>query len=640
LTAYRRAVSADPLSIRSRVGVIEALIALQRFDDALLESRQLVKLPRASVASGLQLAGLLIQRNLGQDGPQADWEEAESVLESVRQAVPDSVEAALLQAQCLAAQREFQDAKDLLQEAQASNPTDVRVRIMQAGLAQREDEWDRAQKILDQAEGELEDSIALRLARAAYLVRRRGSDSAGQLRALADDAGQFPEADQIELWRGLAIMSLRIGDDEQAIDHYQRDRTLCQQICAKDPNNLSIRLLRFDLAIGQAQSAMEKAKEPKQAAEQIPETVEAESAQGQSAKADRDRAAQAVRDSLADMNRVLSEIEKITGKGALWHFHRAVHLGLLGDQTEEEGEGETLYEQAYAHLLTAEKLRPRWSRVATRQGRIAERLGKGNTAIEKYLYAVELGESSPEVLRHLFRLLYQQERYPEAERVIRRLEQRPDVLTPELGRLASQTYFQLERYEQALGKAEQAAANSSDYRDHVWFGLVLEAAAREAQGEERASRLEKAEKELRDAVQLAGDVPDPWVTLVGFLLRNGKAAEAEQAVQELEKAVVPGPGSLLATAHCYQAMGRREEAQKRVWAMISEAPTTAKMVRWFARRISPRIRDISCGGMPLCSVPSRAWRSASCNAPDKAGKASLQRGMLRRNSLHRAPPPS
>src|SRR5207248_2427465 len=69
----------------------------------------------------------------------------------------------------------------------------------------------------------------------------------------------------------------------------------------------------------------------------------------------------------------------------------------------------------------------------------------------------------------------------------------------------------------ALALAERAvAADSKDYRDHLWLGTVYWT----------AGQVDRAEPALVRARDLAPTAPEAWVTLVQFLVRPGHRARA------------------------------------------------------------------------------------------------------------------
>jgi tetratricopeptide (TPR) repeat protein len=87
-------------------------------------------------------------------------------------------------------------------------------------------------------------------------------------------------------------------------------------------------------------------------------------------------------------------------------------------------------------------------------------------------------------------------------------------------------------------------------------------------------------------VELAGDQPEPWVALVSFLGTTGQPerAEAEMARAERQLSAEEGP---LALAECREALGQREQAEKRYLAALvaqPEAPTVLGAVASFHAR--------------------------------------------------------
>jgi Tfp pilus assembly protein PilF len=96
LAACRRVLAIDPASVPARRGQTAALLTLGRDDDALEEYR---KAPNPDSASRLVAARLLIARQARVAEPRRDWTEVDRILGEVRQAEPESLELALLQAE-------------------------------------------------------------------------------------------------------------------------------------------------------------------------------------------------------------------------------------------------------------------------------------------------------------------------------------------------------------------------------------------------------------------------------------------------------------------------------------------------------------------------------------------------------------
>ena len=119
-----------------------------------------------------------------------------------------------------------------------------------------------------------------------------GLQAGAEIEKLADDADAFSPEEKIRLWNGLLNNLLEIRE-------YDRAKRLCRQIAREQPHDAMIRYRLFELALA---------------------THDA-----------RDPAA-----SLAELDRVLEEIDVIAGQGPLWMYGKAVRLKLEAAQGKPE----------------------------------------------------------------------------------------------------------------------------------------------------------------------------------------------------------------------------------------------------------------------------------------------------------------
>src|SRR5262249_26138955 len=146
------------------------------------------------------------------------------------------------------------------------------------------------------------------------------------------------------------------------------------------------------------------------------------------------------------------------------------------------------YAQAKVHLAEARIARPGWSRVPKLVGQINDTQGDEEAAIANYVQAIDLGEVDISVVGRAVDLLYQRRRFPEADRVIRRLTDQQFPFSGDLARLATDISMLLNNSERALSLVKGAAEKSKDPADHVWAGRVLDI----------LGRYDEAEKNLRE----------------------------------------------------------------------------------------------------------------------------------------------
>ncbi|MGO8751158.1 MAG: tetratricopeptide repeat protein [Thermoguttaceae bacterium] len=543
LAAYRRAASADPLWAPARAGVAGSLLASGRLDEALDEYRQVMKLENAPVSGLLRLAQLEIVRNLRLKKADRDWSEAERLLKVAQGNLPDAVQIPILQAEIRVGQDRGVDAAKLLEEAHQKRPRDLELRIALASLAERQQQWERAAKYLNEAEQQLGDSVPLRLAQAQHLVRQFGKEAAQRLHKFGEQTQKLPEKDLPQLWRGLAGASL-------AVEDYQQARRLCQRLSEREATNLQVRLLLFDLALQAGDGS--------------------------------------------GLDRVLEEIHGIEGSGPFWHYGQALLLMLRATALSKDAqkpsetpppiseEARKLLEEAQTHLSEVAQARPGWSRVPFLAAEVFERQGNELQAVENYQKAVELGERSPRAIYRLVLLMLERHRYLEADRVLSRLQEQRSPFSTDLTRLAAEVSFRLEDFDRALELARRNAANSKDYRDHLWLGRVLGISGQRAKDDGRRTESEslwrEAEKELRTSVELAKNSAVAWVSVVQFLAGTGQKERAMQALKEAQ-ARIPAKEAPLALAQCFEALGDISQAEKNYQKALDAAPRDAATVR-------------------------------------------------------------
>jgi tetratricopeptide (TPR) repeat protein len=550
LRAYRRALDLDPFFVSARAALADALARSGRPDEALKEYGQLMQMATPPEGAWLRLARLLFSRNWRLPPAERNWRQVEEALNHAEQTDRDSSQFLLTRMEVLIAEAEDQrlvakqatapaeqqkaavqaqqlldDAERMVLEARNKNPKEPQYWAALARLADRRRQWDRATSLLDEAAQKLGDQVALRIARAGCLVDRRGKETGSQLRQLAENADRFSEAQRLQLWNALGTYAEQVGDDQQA-------KELWNRVAAQTPNNLRVRLELLDLAFRSKDDA--------------------------------------------GIKRTLEEVERIEGRGPHWLYGEAVRLSLLA-----KGKDDKLLDEAQQLLAKARKLRPSWSRIPLVAATIYEQQGNVPAALAGYLEAIRLGPSEPAAIRRAVPLLYSEGRLREADSLLSRFEEIP----PELLRTAGRIDLGLGRFDEALAKATQSAADSNDYRDHTWLGQLLyekgRRAAAQGQTEEARNAFSQAEKSLQRALDLAGDVPETWVNMIVFLAGTGEPKRAEDVIQEARQKIPPNQRSL-ALARAYEGMGRPELAEQNYEEALAAAPQDPAIARYVA----------------------------------------------------------
>jgi tetratricopeptide (TPR) repeat protein len=501
--AYQRAVNLDPLWVPGCLGIGSTLVAMGKLDEALDTYQRII--PRAPGAR-VVVARLLVLRNLSLPPDRRDWKEVQDLLKQAERTVPGSVDVPLLQADVAAAQGQLDQAQLVLEQALPQKPKQVEVRIALANLAERRGKEEEALAAFDTAERDLGDSVELRLARAGYWARHDESKEHRQLSRLTEGLDHFSADDQDRVLRGVAQAFVQVGDNATAAK-------LWGAVAQRQPNDLGLRLVLFDLA--------------------------------QQAGDD------------AAMDRCLGEMQAIEGpEGSLWRYGKVSRLVRQVQKGNKE-----LLPEARALLADLGKRRPTWGRVPATEGLLDELAGEPDLAIDAYKRAVDLGDQRPPTVLRLVQLLSGRNRAEEADRVLRKL---PDYVTLSgpLQRLSAEIAFQNQDYGQALERAKRtAAADSNDYREHLWLGQVYWANDKKAE----------AEAAFAKALQLAPDKPEVWVASVSFLAASDRKKEAEARLAEAEHKL-SGDKAALALAKCYEMLGRWDDARKRYAGALKDRP--------------------------------------------------------------------
>ncbi|MFZ5828450.1 MAG: tetratricopeptide repeat protein [Planctomycetota bacterium] len=522
ILAYRRALEVNPRFTQAQLALIEALANQQRYNEAIAESQ---KAAIRSPATVWLVARLLFLRALRSDPAQRDWRLVERAIDEATKLAPNAPDALLLRVQLLTAQGRHEEAERLLATVSENEPDRLDALLARVALADREESPERAEQLLSEAQERFGDTIELRLARARHALLRNRAEALPELEKLAEAPAEFTDAQRVELWNGLVPLASQLTDVALAAK-------LAGQVADREPANLGIRFTLFELAL-RAQ----------------------------------DR---------AQMEKLVEEIRRIEGDGALYHYTNAVLLALQAESPKDKR-----LDEALASVARARELNANWSRIAVLAGSIYEQRGDPDRALAEYQTAIALGDRNPQAIRRLTQLLYQKRRYAEAQKTLELLGTQPGE-DAELEGLRGRLALHLGDFEQSLQLAREAAAESKEAADHLWLAQLLDAFGRranlEGNREEARKSLEEAEAAYRKAVELAPDDPELRVALVRFFSSNGETEKAEAAIKELTEHLDPEEAPLV-LAQAYQAIDRKEEARKQYEQALAQKPDDLPTLR-------------------------------------------------------------
>lgn len=645
LQAYRRALSIDPFYAPARAGVIEALQAAGRVDEAMEEYGRFAR----GQGDAIAVARMMIQRNRQKAAAERNWEIVERFLAQAEKSTPDSPQIPLLRAQAFVAQNQTDEACKVLEEfcrksrQRSELLTDMAFEAVQeqfdwneaeallreahqesvarseclrelASLAEMQDNWDKAEGLLAEA-GKSGDGLGQRLAQVRYLVLhcedsvgdlRRGAaepppqeaidrlhkEAAQALRALAENADALSDAERARLWSVLAADALQLDDTAQAEQLQRRVTQLCQQIAAKEPDNAQIRYQLLEQALTRA-------------------SVPGPGARGKDVNAEASLRAE----SDAAIEKALAEIERVAGRNEYWFYGQAVRVWL---RARDGGSADEL-SKALKFLSQAQELRPTWTQIALLEAQIYDQQGETTQALEHYQDAIRLGARSVNTIQRTVEILSHRQQYAEADRLLRQLEKEQMPFSAELNLESAQTALSgsasgQQEFDRALQMARKAAAQESkNYRTHVRLGQLLgslgrkkkkeadqlTAQATELENKDRAKQaeaarvraeqalaqanevLKEAETSLRSAIKLGPEASETWWALVQFL---AAAQEGEKAAQVIADAgqTLSAEQAPLVQAMCYDILQRLAAAQEKYETALAAAPENPQTIRLVA----------------------------------------------------------
>lgn len=516
--AYDRVISRAPRSVAGRLGLARMKWSLGQLDVAEQEYGKLASQPDVPPTVWIELAQLLIARNLVNERP--NWNQVDQVLglaeqqpEKVR---PAPATLALLRAEVLAARQYYDEARRRLEDGNADKKArPAAIWIGLAGLEMHRGKANAALAILDEATKHLGDRVELRIARARYLARRGGHETTKALAQLGQDIDQFPGPDRLKLMQSLADAHGQTGD-------YKNAMQLLRQVAAQRPSDLANRVTLFDFAV--------------------------------------------LTEDLAAMQQQTNAIKEIEGEkeGTLWRYCLACQRIWQAEHGDKKG----LAEAADLLKMVADR-RPGWARVPLALAQLDDLQGKPEAAVANFLRAVLLGEQRPAVIQQLVRVLTDRGHHLAAEEMIRKLRAQSPSLLVGLERPAAEVALFKRDINQALELARKAVpSDSKDYRDHIWLGRLLWAAGMPAE----------AEASLRRALALADQVPETWVALVQHLVRTDDKKQAEAVIRQAEDKLPRGT-ALLDLAQCYDMIGNADRARGFYEAAFAARPEDVKVLR-------------------------------------------------------------
>lgn len=228
------------------------------------------------------------------------------------------------------------------------------------------------------------------------------------------------------------------------------------------------------------------------------------------------------------------------------------------------------------------QLRPGWAPAYLLEARLAQVAPEPNfeAAIRAYEQAIRLGESRLRVYEELILLLYQRDRIAEADIYLSRLREKVR-LSRSLFELALTIDERLGNLPLALEAARREVEQQpDDALSHLRLGQLL-ALDSPADATAREDRLLEAESELRRARQLAPKNASCWSALLSFYTSTQQLDASRELLAELEQAtdLDSQEDRLFLLAQGYQLLGDAERAESFYRTVTSGSKNAAVLVQ-------------------------------------------------------------
>ncbi len=522
---------------QGKLMIAQSMARVGRIDEALRICQDVLRSENPPKGALLEFARLLILRNRSLSKDTQDWNEVFRVLDQAEEVDPDRYQIALLRAQTYQSMGEIDEARTIFENAIAVAPKETALRSQQIMLEIGEKNWEKVEELLDAFHAEVGDSATARLVKANYFLARYEKDAVERLKELETGIAELDPDDQSRLREGLAAISRRTGDVEYS-------RTLTERMVQENPHDLSTQIALFELE-----------------------------------SRGKDHAAMKTR---------LERVREIEGEGPFWHYLSALYLvtGYHEAQTSagvsENKPDPAVLDDALRHLSEAALARPKWAPPLVLTATIYDEKGNRERAIDYFGRALTLGERRPDIIRRQVVLLFQEQRFDEADRVINMLGEDEIKESEELTRIWAEVKLLRQEFEKALELAEVSAKNSDDYRDHVWLGRIYAAMARRAEQARDKDKAEKltaeSEQSLMKALSMNQTDPQPWIALIQLLVLKKDSAKARAVIEEAKAKVDPGRLST-ALVEMYEIAGDFTSANRQLIEKLQENPEDTAMAR-------------------------------------------------------------
>lgn len=523
LNVFTRAITAYPLWLPARLGYAAALARVNRIDESIAAYVGMLEYPGVKET----VAQLLIARQASLPTSRRDWSAVGQFLDAIESrsgSAEESAQIAVIKAQYRYYQDQFDEALATLEWAKEKYPDELVIWVnlieFQAHRTDLEDAERRAQAdaLWQQATEKFGDRAELRIVKIGLLSRTRDENAVAALRQLEEGLGEFSEDQRLQVLDALISAYTRQGTRD-------RVESLLKRMIEIRPKDIEYRLRIIEFAGRQGDD-----------------------------------------DTVAEHLQAIRDVEGAGGPcgnyvEASRLIHQATRQRKLGDNIK----------RARELLIETAKRRPAWPDVPRTLGILEELVGNFDEAFDYYNRAIALGDRTPDSILRMIQYLYEEQRYEEADRELRRLvEEDPSLMSGQLARLGWRIAWERDQFDQALGMAINVAEDSEDYRDHLWVSQL-----RQVRGLPSAD----VEAPLRKAIAMAPDAPEAWLTLINFLVREKRLEEAEVSIGQAETAL-PQNAVRETLGRCYELVDEPNKAEEQYRRDVEDEPTNvARLIR-------------------------------------------------------------
>jgi predicted Zn-dependent protease len=543
LLTYRRVLKSNPFEVSWRLNTVVALLKRNRLNDALDECKQILApgndssslLPKPPEEAWSLYVNIQVIQAYRSPPELRRWDLIKETLDNALKQFPDSTGLTVLRAEVFASENDLGKAMQTLQQARTAHPDRIDFWTALADVESRQGKTEEALKTLAAAEDKLGDKINLRRAKLQIytsmglrqlIMRQPAAQAIKSIAALERGLDHFNAQEQVSFLIALALSNRQLDSVKDA-------RRLWKEVATRatrEIDKLEAQLQIFNLAM------------------------------------------QANDD--ADMNNALAAAKQCEGEGGPFTELAEARYKTWQAKIEESKERrKKLLEEAREGLNNLEEQKRGWMPVSLNLAEIDELEGRTENAISNYQRAVDLGNHQVDVIERVVKLLFQKQRYADAEMALQKLpEQVP--LSASLQQLESKVSLQNHEYTRALEQARKAVqTDPNSFQANMWLGEIswIVSQKEDLAPESRREAESLAEPALRRAVELAPDNPGPWVVLVEHLARIGKMKAAEEAVAGAEKKIAKDK-SRLALAQCYAAINHLDRARQLHQIALKERP--------------------------------------------------------------------